>query len=554
MLTGLSIENFAVIKKLDISLEGGLSVITGETGAGKSVVIEALSMALGSRADTDYIRTGEDKAVVTLVVDGSEEELIPKLKDLGVPEELPVIIRREISSQSRSLCRINGSIVSLSQLSAFSRGAADVHGQYDHQYLLDKDRHLGVLDLYGGAEVKSAREVTAERFASYAALSAELMDLRKRLSEGKRQRELLSFELHDIDAARVRPKEDEELEEQIAVMEHSEQIFEALSSAYEQVFGADDSAVSRLGSAVESLEGVESFSSEIRGFSEELKDLYYRADDMRTGLRRLRDGSEFSADDLDSSIERLELLKSLKRKYGGSLDAVIEYAENARKTLESLENSDEKVRELEKAIQEARKLYDEAASKLGGLRKEAAEKLSSKVETELSELNFKNARFSVKLDKGPISENGTDTAEFLISANLGEDLKPLAKVASGGELSRIMLALKRIIADLDGIPTLIFDEIDTGISGSTAGVVGRKLRSIAAGHQVICITHLPQIASMGDHHYMIKKETDGSGTMTTVAPLSDEERIEELARLLSGTEITESARAQARELIASALR
>ncbi len=552
MLSALSIENFAVVKKLDIELKGGLSVITGETGAGKSVIIEAVSMALGSRADTDYIRTGEDKAVVTLVIDGNGDELLPRLRELGVPEELPVIIRREISSQSRSLCRINGSIVSLSQLGAFSRGAADVHGQYDHQYLLDKDRHLGVLDLYGGEAVKTAREITAQRFSSYASLSAELMDLRKRLSEGKRQRELLSFELHDIEAARIKPKEDEELEEQIAVMEHAEQIFEALSSAYEQVFGADDSAVSRLGSAVGSLEGVEAYSSEIRSFSEELKDLYYRADDMRTGLRRLRDGSAFSSEDLDSCIERLELLKSLKRKYGGSLDAVLDYAGNAKKTLESLENSDEKVKELEKAIQEARKLYDEAASKLSTLRRKAAEKLSSKVETELSELNFKNARFSVKLDKGPVSDNGTDTAEFLISANLGEDLKPLAKVASGGELSRIMLALKRIIADLDGIPTLIFDEIDTGISGSTAGVVGKKLRSIAAGHQVICITHLPQIASMGDHHYMIKKETDATGTQTTVVPLDEEERVEELARLLSGTEITDSARAQARELLASA--
>ncbi len=552
MLSALSIENFAVVKKLDIELKDGLSVITGETGAGKSVIIEAVSMALGSRADTDYIRTGEDKAVVTLVIDGNGDELLPRLRELGVPEELPVIIRREISSQSRSLCRINGSIVSLSQLGAFSRGAADVHGQYDHQYLLDKDRHLGVLDLYGGEAVKTAREITAQRFSSYASLSAELMDLRKRLSEGKRQRELLSFELHDIEAARIKPKEDEELEEQIAVMEHAEQIFEALSSAYEQVFGADNSAVSRLGSAVGSLEGVEAYSSEIRSFSEELKDLYYRADDMRTGLRRLRDGSAFSSEDLDSCIERLELLKSLKRKYGGSLDAVLDYAGNAKKTLESLENSDEKVKELEKAIQEARKLYDEAASKLSALRRKAAEKLSSKVETELSELNFKNARFSVKLDKGPVSDNGTDTAEFLISANLGEDLKPLAKVASGGELSRIMLALKRIIADLDGIPTLIFDEIDTGISGSTAGVVGKKLRSIAAGHQVICITHLPQIASMGDHHYMIKKETDGTGTQTTVVPLDEEERVEELARLLSGTEITDSARAQARELLASA--
>ena len=550
MLTGLSIENFAVIKKLDIGLEPGLCVFTGETGAGKSVIIEAVSMALGARADTDYIRTGEDKAVVTLVIDGDEEKLGRKLEEIGLPCELPVIIRREISSQSRSLCRINGSIVPLSQLGAFCKGLCDIHGQYDHQYLLDSDNHLTVLDLYGGGELSKAKAETAARYADYAALSGSLMELRKTLSEAKRERELLTYELHDIEAAALKPKEDEDLEEQISVMENAEQISEALSRAYEEVFSSDSSALSSLGDAADGLAAIEGFSSDYKSLSEELRDIYYRTEDLKNRMRRLRDGASFSPDELDSAIERLETINALKRKYGGTMDAVLAYAAKAKSSLEALEDSDGRVKELEQKIQKARALYDESAALLSSLRKKAASSLEEKITTELSELNFKNARFSVLLGKGPVSAEGTDTAEFLISANKGEDLRPLAKVASGGELSRIMLALKRIIADIDGIPTMIFDEIDTGISGATAGIVGEKLRSISRGHQVICITHLPQIASLGDHHYLIKKTTGDTSTSTTVEKLDEDHRIEELARLLSGTEITETARAQAKELLA----
>ncbi len=548
MLVSLSIENFAVIKKLDVDLDEGLLVMTGETGAGKSVIIEAVSMALGARADTDLIRTGEDKAVVTLVIDGSDS-LLAKLEEIGAPAELPVIIRREINSQSRSICRVNGAIVPLSQLSAFCKGLADIHGQYDHQYLLDKENHLSVLDLYGGDELAAVKIETAERYSAYAALSGSLMELRKTLSDAKRQKELLEYELRDIQSASLKPREDEELSEQIAVMEHSEQIYEALSAAYEGLFASDSSAYSRLGNAAEELGAIESFSSEYKSFSETLKDIYYRTEDLRSDLRHLRDRASFSPEELDEAIERLELINSLKRKYGGSLEAVMSYADKARASLETLESSDEKVRELEEKIRLARGLYDESAALLSSLRRKAAASLEERVGKELSELNFRSARFSVALDKAPVSALGADSAEFLMSANKGEDLKPLAKVASGGELSRIMLALKRIIADIDGIPTLIFDEIDTGISGATAGIVGEKLRSISKGRQVICITHLPQIAALGDHHYLIKKESGEKSTSTTVIRLSPEERIEELARLLSGTEITDSARAQAKELL-----
>ncbi len=550
MISYIEISDFAIVKDLKLDLYPGLNVITGETGAGKSVIIEAVSMALGARADSDYVRTGADKAVITLVADPEGVDISQELDEMGAPADMPVLIRREIGASGRSMCRVNGMPVPLSMLAKLCKKLADIHGQYDQQSLLDSSNHINILDLYGGKQLKTVKKMVTDIYKSYAAVSSELMALNRRTAQNARQKELLAFEVQEIDSAGLRPGEDAELEERISMMENSESILSALSDAHEKLFGGDYSAVSLLGSAMSQLDGISAYSSEISELSERVSGAYYDLEDASRQLRSLRDSVSFSPEELDEAVERLELINGLKRKFGGSIESVLEYAEKARQSLSEIENSEDMVKDLEKKISYYRQQYDLAAERLSSLRHDAADQLRDRINTELSELNFKNARFDASFAKTGVTENGTDSVEFMISANAGEELRPLAKVASGGELSRIMLALKRITGDVDGIPTMIFDEIDSGISGATAGVVGEKLRAIAQRHQIICITHLPQIAAKGQHHYRIEKHSDGISTQTTVVPLSEEEKVEEIARLMSGTEVTDAARSAARELIA----
>ena len=548
MIIDIEIRDFAIIKDLSLELYPGLNIITGETGAGKSVIIEAVSMALGARADTDYVRRGCDKAVISLTVQ-TDGLLDDELEELGVPKDDPIIIRREISANGRSSCRINGTAVPLSSLTKICSQLADIHGQYDNQYLLDPDRHLEILDLYGGKPLAEVRTMTRDAYRKYALASSELMSLRRKIAENARQRDLLSFELSEIKSADLRPGEDEELSSQISYMQNAEKIYMALSDAYERLYSGDLPAVSSLGKAVNDISSVSEYSADLTDIYERLNNSYYELEDAANSLRAIRDGSEYSQEDLDQAIERLDEINVLKRKFGGSIDAVLRYADEAEKTLSEIENADERQAALERKITLFREEYDVVSARLGTLRKDTAERLEKKIVDELSELNFKNAEFAVSFAAVAPSEDGNESAEFLISANRGESLKPLAKVASGGELSRIMLALKRIIGDLDRIPTMIFDEIDSGISGATADVVGQKLREIAQNHQIVCITHLPQIAAKADHNYRIEKRSDEISTESTVVPLSEEERVEEIARLLSGSVITDTARLAARELL-----
>lgn len=533
MISHIDIKDFAIIKDLSLDFQDGLNVITGETGAGKSVVIEAISMALGSRADTDYIRHGCDKAVISMLLDTDNDQYH---------------IKREIS-QGKSVCRINGELVSLSELSSLCKNLVDIHGQYDHQSLLNPDNHIDILDKYGASSLFPIKLNVAEKYEAYAEASMQLRDLRKSVSDSARQKDFLKFELEEIRSASVKLGEDEELEERIKMMENSENIYSALQKAHEVLFAGDNAAYSLLADASSALEDVQGYSSELSDLLQRVNDIYYSLEDINSDLRSNKDRISFSQAELDEAIDRIEVLNKLKKKYGGSLEAVISYADEAEKSLSDIENFDEKMAMLEKKISELKSEYDEEAGKLSFERQKIAKKLSLLVNKELTELNFSNAVFSAKFDICTPGANGIDAVEFLISANKGEDLKALAKVASGGELSRIMLALKRIIGDCDGISTMIFDEIDTGISGASAGVVGNKLETIAQNHQVICITHLPQIAAKGSSHFRIEKSSDEISTQTTVVPLDDEQRIEEIARLLSGTVITESARAQAKELL-----
>ena len=549
MISHVEIKDFAIIKDLSLDLHPGLNVITGETGAGKSVIIEAVSMALGARADTDYVRTGSDKAVVTVVADAGDEDISAVLEEMGAPGDVPVVIRREIYAAGRSLCRVNGAVVPLSALSGLCGHIADIHGQYDNQTLLDPDNHLGILDMYGGSELVRVKDLVSDAYGRFASESAELAELNRRAAESERQRDLYAYELSEIENAAIAENEDEELSRRIDLMKNSGKIYGALSEVHRILFDGDGAAVSALSRCMSELYSVSSYSDELNELYERISGAYYDLDDTSSQIRALRDSADFSPEELEAAEDRLDALNTLKRKYGGNLQAVLAYADKAREALSLIESSGDRKAKLERSIMLIKEEYDAAAARLTRLRKDTADILKQRIDKELLDLNFEAADFRADIKESRMSEYGRDSVEFLISANRGEEPKPLSKIASGGELSRIMLALKRITGDIGGVPSMIFDEIDSGISGKTAGVVGDKLRSLSEDHQIVCITHLPQIAAKGDHNYRIEKHADLISTRTTVVPLSEEERTEEIARLLSASEITDAARMAAKELL-----
>ena len=536
MIDHISISDFAIIENAEIDFREGFSVITGETGSGKSIVITAISLALGSRADSSYVRNGRDKAVIQLS---------------GSVDGVDTVLTREINSQGKNLCRIDGSMVTLGELASRASLMADIHGQYDNQSLLDPDSHLAILDEFG-------KDTIAPLLTDYTALwedhrgkKAELDRLLSVERESIRKADFYRYEIKEIDSVKPVPGEDEDLENRISLLKNSGRIFEGVSSAYSLTDG-DRGALTALGRAMDDLESVSSYTPELEKLSSDISDLYYRLEDLTGSLRDVMDSLTFSPNELDDSIGRLAQLEDLKKKYapGGGLSDVLAYRNRIASELDTIENLDSEKGRLTKAEAEARRALISSGEKLTSARKEQAARLSSLIEAELMDLNFSEARFSadIRPAAAPLP-TGLDTCEFLISANRGEPLRPLAKTASGGELSRIMLAIKAVTASFDGIPTLIFDEIDQGISGKTAYVVGQKLREIALTHQVICITHLPQIAAQADENYRIYKDSDLMSTYTHVEHLDEEGRVEEIARLLGGETVTDTAIKNARELI-----
>lgn len=553
MITHIKIQDFAIIDHLDVDFHEGLNVITGETGAGKSIIIEAISTALGSRADTTYVRTGKDKAIIQLTLDASDERSQAFFEENGITPDDEAVIKREINKTGKSVCRINGEIVPVSLLSKFCRFLADIHGQYDHQSLLNAEQHVFLLDSFGGPELEKVRTTTEEVYHQYVDCSRQLNSLKNNLAAAQRQRDFMSFELDEINKIKPVLGEDDELAQRITLLENSQRIFERLSGAYELLFGEEQSVISQLNAVTHQLNDVAEFSADISGFNDQVSDAYYQLEDVAEELRRFKDNLTFSPEELEEAYKRQDLLDGLKRKHGGTLEAVLAYAKEVEQSLTKIDNADAEIEELTRNLGIYRDQLKLASSRLSQLRHDAAELMSQKINAELLELNFQNAQFVVDFkeqEKTVYTSNGIDMVEFLISTNKGETPKPLAKIASGGEISRIMLAMKRITGELDYIPTLIFDEIDSGISGITASIVGKKLVQIAENHQVMCITHLPQIAACGEHHYKIQKTDNDESTVSTVVPLSEEERVDEIARLLGGINITETTRESAKELLA----
>jgi len=539
MISHIRIKDFAIIDTVELDFHEGLNIITGETGAGKSIIIEAVSLALGSRADTAFIRSGKDKAVVQMAAELDGEDYV---------------ITREISAAGKNLCKINGEIVPLSQLNQLCRRIADVHGQYDHQSLLNPEYHLKLIDTFHEREIAPAKERVSNLFHKYSETKHELSSLTSSLTDAERKRDFMRFELSEINAANPYPGEDEELSQKLRLLQNSEKIYRNLSEAYELLYESSPSAIDGIGKSLHLLQDVKDFSDEIDSFYEELSDAYYKIEDLTAELRRFKDGISFSPEILEETVNRMTVLDSLKRKYGGSIEKVLDYKEKISHELEKILNIDGYIEKLSKELSACERELSRACAELTALRRKSAAELEKHINKELKELNFKDTVLSALFfdndgAKVNYTADGVDRVEFMITTNKGETPKPLAKIASGGEISRIMLAFKQVISSYDQIPTMIFDEIDVGISGITASIVGKKLSDISKRRQVICITHLPQIAAYGDHHYRIEKAPVNGATLTTVTLLDDREKIHEIARLLGGINITETTLKSAEELI-----
>ncbi len=536
MLEELTIKNIAVIDKLHVDIKKGLSVLTGETGAGKSIIIDSINMILGERANKELIRNGCDKAEVEAVFGLTNE-----VKELLFNEDIDcdddtVIISRKITADGKSTARINGCAVTLSTLRNVADLLVNIHGQHDNQALLTPAKHIGFLDSFAKCE---------KELLLYKDLYQKRLELKKKLdslnTDDTRREEridLLSYQVNEIEMAKLEPGEEEELIKTRDILSRAEEIKEASQMAYGMLYENDEgSAYDLISSALKAIEGITDVSEAVSKAYDVISEAMYSIEDSAREVRDFADGVDFDPQALDEAEERLDLISKLKRKYGGTVEAVIEYCKNARAELDTMENSDRYRMELEADLTENTKEIELASQELTQKRKACAEVLSREIETALHELNMEKARFSVAVTPKEYGADGADNVEFLISPNPGEDLKPLSRIASGGELSRVMLAIKSILAKVDGVETLIFDEIDTGVSGSAAQKIAEKLKVIAETSQVICITHLPQLAVVADNHLLIEKNTEGDMASTTLTELDKDGRINEVARIVGGGDV-----------------
>ena len=547
MLTLLHIENIAVIEQADISFDRGFNVLTGETGAGKSIIIDAISAILGERAYREMIRTGADRAFVSAVFDGVPE--LPWFGAFGVPFEPELLIQREIFLDGRNLCKVNGRGVTVSQLRALGGSLITIHGQHDSQQLFDEQTHLGLLDAF--ASDGELLNDYAAAWESVRAARAELERLNLDESEKARRQEMLQYQIKELEQAKLRPGEDEALEARQKLLMNGEKLSAALNDAVTALFGDEDSrgGVELLDEALGALGGALRWDESLRGSYDRLRELSFALSDAGEELRDHRDSLGDTEAELDEIGARLDLIHRLRRKYGHSCAEMLDYLARAQNELDDILFADEKLRQAEKVCEAAVKAAEALALRLRELRKQAAQELERRVCQELAELNMPKVRFLCEFSETELGPSGMDGLRFLMSANLGEALKPLAKVASGGELARIMLAMKNVMAEHDSVATLIFDEVDAGVSGRAAQKVAVKLRQVAAGRQVLCVTHLPQIAALAEHHLLISKSERQGRTYTEVKALDRAGRVGELARMIGGAVITETTLRSAEEML-----
>lgn len=550
MLTSLKIENVAIIESAAIEFGCGLNVLTGETGAGKSIVIDSINAILGERTSRDIIRTGAQSAKVYAVFEDVNERVCNFLDENGIDcEDGVLIINRTLSREGKNVCRINGAPVTVSMLREIGGELIDIHGQHDNQSLLSPEKHCGFVDSFAG---------NADLIADYREKYGRLCEIRSKLKKlttdesSKSQRiDFLTYQIDELEKAEITIGERGELKARKSLINNSQKVIESLNIAYEAL-KADGAGIDMITDAESEIANASAYMEMLGEASEKITDIRYELEYIAETVRDAMTEVDFDPSELEDIDERLDLLYRLSKKYGDTEEEMLEYLEKARAELDNIAFSEERVKELQKQEKEALAETETAACKLTESRKTAGEKLSNAICSELEFLDMPNVRFVVKCNDIGLTENGKDEIEFLISANAGEEPKPLAKIASGGELSRIMLAIKNVLAETDGVDTMIFDEIDTGVSGRAAQKIAMKLRSASKGRQVICVTHLAQIAAQGDVHLYISKSVFDGKTYTNIKSLIEEERVAEIARIMGGMEITKLQLESAREMLANA--
>lgn len=547
MLNLLHIENIAVIECADISFDRGFNVLTGETGAGKSIVIDAISAILGERAYRDMIRTGTSKAVVHAVF--SDVPRLPWFEDNGVEHDAETVIQREIYLDGKNICRVNGTLVSVSILRKLGLQLINIHGQHDSASLFDEENHLRYLDAF--ADNGELLESYFEKYHIFCDLNREIQRMTMDESEKNRRMETLRYQIEEITKAELQVGEDDELEARRKILQNAEKLSDGINTAVDCLYGGDDSdgAASLLAEAERELARLSKYTDAYSEVQSKVADLMYQVQDVAEEVRDLRDDLTYSSDELEEIESRLDTIHRLRRKYGATCEDILDYLARAKQELDEIEFADDYMERLKAKRAKAEKEAMDCALEVRKVRRTAAQMLSDRILTELAQLDMPKVQFECAFSECDLCSNGMDTVAFYMSANAGESLKPMSKVASGGELARIMLAMKNVLAERDDISTLIFDEVDTGVSGRAAQRVAEKLRSVAMNKQVLCVTHLPQLAALAQTHLLIAKEERNGRTFTTVTPLDLEGRKRELARIIGGANITETTLKSAEEML-----
>lgn len=556
MIVELSINNFAIIDNVKINFEKGFNVLTGETGAGKSIIIEGISMILGQRANRNLIRSGEERAIIEGVFHLEDPvEINETLEEHGIdidPNNY-LIITREIYNNGRTISRVNGRVVTLSVLNDITANLVDIHGQHEHQSLLDSRTHIKLVDSFGNEELKSLLETVNKKYRVLQEEKNRLKELSQNVENIEREIDLLQYQLKDIDSADIFNLDEDEIMSEYNKLNNIKDIAFNLGQVIDMLNSDDYSGYSIINGISKcrlNLNNIEKYDGALKEYNNILESVEYELKDLYISIKDYLENLELDEERLIILEEKIDLLNSLKRKYGNTIEDIIEYRNSIEAKLNNLLNNERAIEETNKRIKSLEKELMNDCFKLTDLRKRISKKLEANITKELEELNMKNVVFKINFDRHDyFTTEGLDKIEFLISTNKGEELKPLSKIVSGGEMARIMLAFKKILSQYDNIPTLIFDEIDTGISGRTAQIVGEKIKSISKNHQVICISHLPQIAALADVHFLISKEVIDDKTFVAVKKLDYNERIDELSRLLGGVNLTNTTKLHAKEML-----
>ncbi|PSL43205.1 DNA replication and repair protein RecN [Salsuginibacillus halophilus] len=566
MLEEITIKNVAVIEEVTLSFEQGLTVLTGETGAGKSIIIDSLALLAGGRGSVDYVRHGADRAEIEglfTVEENSPARARAEAAGIEIEENM-VVLRREVTHKGKSICRINNKLVTLAVLREVGQGLIDIHGQHEHQELLQSERHLHLLDKFAGDDLKKALADYQSRFQDFKRTQEKLEQLQENDQENAHRLDLIEYQLGEIVQAELSPGEDEQLEKEKHILSHSESLYDALSGAYNSLYG-EGRGLDWVSHALGETEAAAAVDDRLGELQESVANAYYALEEATFSLREHSEALAFDPERLHEVESRLNEIDRLKRKYGSTVDEILEYAAKVEEERDLIVNKDENIQAYEAELEQKAADLAAEADTLTDLRRQAALRLSETVEGELGALHMPNASLTVEFslaERGSsytfengrryFTANGQEKVEFMLSTNAGEPEKPLAKIASGGEISRIMLALKTVLSGFQQKVALIFDEVDTGVSGRVAQAIAAKIQEAANDAQVLCITHLPQVAAMADEHFLIEKSEEDARVYTTVEPMSSTAATEEIARMISGTTVTEASLENARELIAEA--